>query len=176
MVLGDCEYNDYFLCVGGIKWSGRMFGSSLPSIFTVIKCIAKANSSISKKPSQSTSESFQIFDNTELGSFDLISSDLAAKTKEIWVIKRLQIEELVLLFYLRRWFFHQLDLKLRTLDRCGDDRGRISIQPHQNQRQCLLPFCIQTATHDPRCLRKRHLMKRTQDAHCQLAFVQKFAI
>lgn len=33
---------------------------------------------MSKKPSQSTSESFQILDNTEFGSFDLISSDLAA--------------------------------------------------------------------------------------------------
>lgn len=56
-----------------------MLGSSLPSIFTLIKCIARANSSMSKKPSQSTSESFQIFDKTEFGSFDLMSSDFAAK-------------------------------------------------------------------------------------------------
>lgn len=69
----------YFRCEGGIKCSGRMFGSSFPSIFTLIKCIASANSSTSKKPSQSTSESFQIFDKTVFGSLDLISSDFAAK-------------------------------------------------------------------------------------------------
>jgi hypothetical protein len=43
--------------------------------------MASANSSMSKKPSQSTSESFQIFERTEFGSFDLMSSDLAAKIK-----------------------------------------------------------------------------------------------
>lgn len=69
----------YFLCDGGIKWSGRIFGSSLPSTLTFIKCMERANSSISKNPSQSTSESFQIFDNTELGNFDLMSSDFAAE-------------------------------------------------------------------------------------------------
>lgn len=36
---------------------------------------------MSKNPSQSTSDSFQIFDKTELGNFDLMSSDLAAKKK-----------------------------------------------------------------------------------------------
>lgn len=71
----------YFLCDGGIKWSGRMLGSSLPSILTFIKCIERANSSISRNPSQSTSDSFQIFDKTELGNFDLMSSDLAAKNR-----------------------------------------------------------------------------------------------
>lgn len=35
---------------------------------------------MSKNPSQSTSDNFQIFDKTELGSFDLMSSDFAAET------------------------------------------------------------------------------------------------
>lgn len=69
----------YCLWLGGIKCSGRMLGNSFPSIFTLIKCIAKANSSMSKKPSQSTSDNFHIFDKTEFGSFDLMSSDFAAK-------------------------------------------------------------------------------------------------
>lgn len=36
--------------VGGTKWSGNVFGNSFPSNFTLIKCIANANSSKSKKP------------------------------------------------------------------------------------------------------------------------------
>lgn len=44
----------------------------------LIKCMAKANSSESKKPSASTSDNFQILLSTEFGSFDLINSDLAA--------------------------------------------------------------------------------------------------
>lgn len=74
-----CEVCNYCLWLGGIKCSGRMLGNSFPSIFTLIKCIARANSSMSKKPSQSTSDNFHIFDKTEFGSFDLMSSDFAAK-------------------------------------------------------------------------------------------------
>lgn len=83
----------YFLWEGGTKCSGRMFGSSFPSIFTLIKCIASANSSTSRNPSQSTSESFQIFDKTEFGSLDLISSDLAAKKyRKRWSTKNSYFE------------------------------------------------------------------------------------
>lgn len=38
---------------GGTRCDGSDTGSSLPSIFTLIKCIARANSSMSRKPSWS---------------------------------------------------------------------------------------------------------------------------
>lgn len=41
--------------------------------------MANANSSISKNPSQSTSDNFQTLLNTEFGNLDLINSALAAK-------------------------------------------------------------------------------------------------
>lgn len=63
---------------GGTKCSGNIFGNSLPSNLTLIKCKAKANSSASKNPSPSTSDNFHILLNTELGNFDFMSSDLAA--------------------------------------------------------------------------------------------------
>lgn len=64
---------------GGIKWSGSSAGRSQPSSLTLIRCIAKANSSESKNPSLLMSESFQIFPSTLLGNLDLTISDLAAK-------------------------------------------------------------------------------------------------
>uniref|UniRef100_A0A1A9ZGE5 Uncharacterized protein n=1 Tax=Glossina pallidipes TaxID=7398 RepID=A0A1A9ZGE5_GLOPL len=57
---------------GGTKCSGSTFGNSQPSSLTLIKCIAKANSSESRKPSPSTSESFQILLSTE---FDYLTID-----------------------------------------------------------------------------------------------------
>lgn len=42
---------------------------------------------MSKKPSQSTSDSFQIFDNTEFGNLDLMSSDLAAKMESLEIVQ-----------------------------------------------------------------------------------------
>ncbi|CAD6992366.1 unnamed protein product [Ceratitis capitata] len=71
---------NYQRFAGGTKCSGSTFGSSLPSNLTLIKCMASANSSESRKPSPSTSESFQILLSTELGNFDLMSSCLAAES------------------------------------------------------------------------------------------------
>lgn len=94
-------------CDGGIKWIGNSFGNSFPSNLTLIKCNAKANSSISRKPIHSRweknivifrifftetrfvyyaiyspsalqSANFHILLSTEFGSFDFINSGLAA--------------------------------------------------------------------------------------------------
>lgn len=70
-------------CDGGTKWSGRTFGNSLPSNLMFMRCIAKANSSISKKPSPSQSDNFHILLKTEFGNFDFWSSDFAAAIQEI---------------------------------------------------------------------------------------------
>lgn len=65
-------------CDGGTKWSGSTFGNSLPSSLMFMRCMAKANSSMSKKPSPSQSDNFHILLRTEFGNFDFWSSDLAA--------------------------------------------------------------------------------------------------
>ncbi len=83
-LVGPIYLKFYMRFEGGTKWSGKILGNSLPSNLTLIKCIAKANSSTSRKPSQSTSDNFQILLNTEFGSFDFINSILAAERK-IWI-------------------------------------------------------------------------------------------
>jgi len=64
---------------GGKRWSGSSGGRSCPSSLTLIRCIAKANSSASSRPSLSMSDNFQIFPSTELGSFDFTISLFAAE-------------------------------------------------------------------------------------------------
>lgn len=66
---------------GGTRCAGSSEGRSCPSIFTWIRCMASANSSSSRKPSLSMSDSFQILPSTELGSFDFTISVLAAVDK-----------------------------------------------------------------------------------------------
>lgn len=63
---------------GGTRCGGNSEGRSCPSILTRMRCIARANSSSSRKPSLSMSASFQILPSTEFGSFDFTISVLAA--------------------------------------------------------------------------------------------------
>ena len=65
------------LLVGGIKWPGRSSGKSNPSSLTLMRCIARANSSESNMPSWSTSANLQTLARTGFGSRDLIISFFA---------------------------------------------------------------------------------------------------
>lgn len=67
---------------GGNKCFGKVSGNSEPSNLILIKYIAKANSSESKRPSLSWSANFHILDNTESGNFDCRNSSLTAKKKK----------------------------------------------------------------------------------------------
>ncbi|VVC93839.1 unnamed protein product [Leptidea sinapis] len=67
-----------FRLEGGTRCGGRSVGSSWPSILTPMRCMASANSSSSRNPSLSTSDSFHILPSTEFGSLDFNISVLAA--------------------------------------------------------------------------------------------------
>lgn len=66
---------------GGTRCEGSSEGRSWPSVFTLMRCMASANSSSSRNPSLSMSDNFQILPRTEFGSFDFTISVLAAVEK-----------------------------------------------------------------------------------------------
>jgi len=72
-------FNELLVFDGGNKCFGKESGNSEPSNLILIKYIAKANSSESKRPSPSWSANFHILDSTESGNFDCKNSSLAAR-------------------------------------------------------------------------------------------------
>lgn len=68
-----------FRLEGGTRCGGSSSGRSCPLLLTRMRCMASANSSSSRQPSLSMSDSCQILRSIDFGSFDFTISVLAAE-------------------------------------------------------------------------------------------------
>lgn len=120
--------------------------------------MAKANSSASRKPSASTSDSFHILLSTELGNFDLMSSDLAptySKTVINYTIFYILGKCSYCLTHLLHWSFHQLDSTNRKYDLYAHGHDCKSSRVRHIRHRCLRLSC----TRMERQCRRQHPRK-----------------